>query len=225
MRIEKRAIVVAMVLLAGCAHESGKQPLIRAHDNANQTQSRQSRLELLVTTDCLPCHDGDTKRIDLRGPLGWSQQLALRAALLVAAGAMPPRAPLAEAERRELIAELCRSGSSDPRTCIDSYAPPPATVFARAPDELLRAINEIEAKPATPPAEDPAESILGSLIPPYVRAVPLTATVQLLVGLIATERCPVPTTQLAASLAQYDNCFAQLLRPQLLQALPPPRAR
>lgn len=207
-------VVVAAALLAGCTHQLPPKPV--------------SRLDVLVGQLCIPCHEGEPDRPDLRSSSRWSRTLTLQAALMVGAGEMPPRTSLPEMKRRELVAELCAAAEPNPAICMASFAPPRPTTFVRSPAEFLRAADvvvphTVTDAPVNQPAQSSppsAEALLRKVFPPDVRTVQYVPTVQLLVALIAAERCSAAEP---AQSAAYDRCLLRILDPPLLRLPPPPQ--
>ncbi len=158
---------------------------------------------------CAMCHDGATHPLDLSGNVKLEADVALRAALMVAAKRMPPPSvpEMPQEEQAALIGSLCDGAAPDPLLCRASYLRIPTQPLARHPSEAARAIEASGAPFSEEQEHGALRFIFGGQIQDSSRVVRLDPTFEASVLMVAGEQCKA----LADSQAKLDACFAKYL--------------
>ncbi|HEX7837092.1 MAG TPA: hypothetical protein VF469_06485, partial [Kofleriaceae bacterium] len=160
---------------------------------------------------CADCHDGrpDLPRLDRSAAPG--RELALRAALMVSAGRMPPApAQLADGDRDGFVRDACAFAGVSADRCAMSFVPRFATDPACEPGECLRVVD------AGRRASGTTVGLVRALAPPATRTYYLNPSLLVTIALLGEELCPA-----ALGDAELTRCMRDLLDVDRLRLLPP----
>jgi hypothetical protein len=179
----------------------------------------------MLETNCAPCHEpGQERRPALGEAQSISRTTALQSAWLVALGRMPPKAgALSPAVRDRLVDELCGAAQMERAACLALADTSLKTPLVRDPQELVRAVDQIVPSTQKRDAR-PVENRLTTYLEPTsdLISVHLDTTLQVLVTLLADERCPSFKPDDDQGRAAFARCARAILDRQLL-VVPPPR--
>jgi len=161
---------------------------------------------------CSSCHDGrpDLPRLD-RSTVP-ERELALRAAMMVSAGRMPP-APmqLADGDRDGFVRNACAFAGVNVDRCAIFFMPRFVTDPACEPGECLRVLDASgRASGST------VTALLRKLAPRATRAYYLDPSLLVLVALLGEDLCPATLSD-----TELARCIRDLLDVDRLRLTPP----
>lgn len=142
-----------LCMLVACAgrssggSSSGVASAAGAPTPAGEVAVDKTNLDAMLEDHCGLCHNlGDENLPEIGAGIDLSPRMAIRAAEVIAAGAMPPGGSeqLSLAEQRSLIASLCERATEQARRCIEALDPDPGPK-ARPYAEMLRAVRRAQS--------------------------------------------------------------------------------
>ncbi len=205
------ALLLAPWLLWGCSHAG---PAVAPADEGPAVALLRQTVELR----CAACHDAEDD-LPLTGAA--LLQRADEAALLVAAGRMPPPPDgLSEPERQQTVRAFCLAKEPDAQgqsQCIGALLPQGKLPLLRTLPEYQRALEATAPLPRGAP--QPSRPLVERYATPSTRSGFADPTREALRLLMAAERC-APLADAAAR----DACYGRALAPELSRITPPASA-
>lgn len=165
-----------------------------------------------LDTWCADCHDGRPDLPQLASSVATGRELALRAALMVSAGRMPP-APsgMADGDRDGFVRDACAFAGVSADRCAMAFMPRFATDPTCEPGECLRVVDGGGRTSGSKVA-----TLLRKLVAPGTRIYHLDPSLLLLVSLLGEDLCPA-----ALGDAELTRCIRELLDVDRLVLAPP----
>lgn len=161
---------------------------------------------------CADCHDGRPDLPQLARSAAPGRELALRAALMVSAGRMPPApAQLADGDRDGFVRDACAFAGVNADRCAMAFVPRFATDPTCEPSECLRVLDGGGRASGSKMA-----ALLRKLTRPATRIYYLDPSLLVLVALLGEDLCPA-----ALGDAELTRCIRDLLDIDRLRLIPP----
>lgn len=161
---------------------------------------------------CADCHDGrpDLPRLDRSAASG--REIALRAAMMVSAGRMPPApAQLADGDRDGFVRDACAFAGVSADRCATFFMPRFATDPTCEPGECLRVLDASRRASGST-----VTALLRKLAPRAPRVYYLEPSLLVLVALLGEDLCPATLGD-----TELTRCIRDLLDVDRLRLAPP----